>query len=84
MITTKARGELRELKLGLDLDDVNSILAGLEVRDFHNRLESDTPEEWLYVFKPTVWNVVVYLKVVLRADCVVISFHRDSHEEDED
>ncbi len=81
-ITTKARIELRKLKLGLDLEDVYSILAELEVRDFDHRLESDTPDEWLYVFKPTVWNVVIYLKVVLRADCVVISFHRDSNEED--
>jgi len=39
----------------------------------------------MYVFKPDVAEMTLYLKVVLRNGCVVISFHEDqvSHEQDE-
>ena len=40
----------------------------------------------MYVFKPDVGGLVLYLKVVLREDCVVVSFHEDEaagHEEGE-
>ena len=37
----------------------------------------------MYVFNPSVAGIVVYVKVVLRADCVVISFHEEE-ESDED
>jgi hypothetical protein len=40
--------------------------------------------EWLYVFKPEVAGTVVYLKLIVRADCVVISFHDDEGDGDED
>jgi len=37
------------------------------------------------VFKPAVAGTLVYLKLVLRAECVVVSFHEDEDEdEDED
>ena len=38
-----------------------------------------------YVFKPQLAGMVLYVKLVLRSDCVVISFHEDEgegHEED--
>lgn len=38
----------------------------------------------MYVFKPSVAGMLVYLKLVLRAECVVISFHEDEGEADED
>lgn len=31
----------------------------------------------MYVFKPPVDETVVYVKVILRGDCVVISFHEE-------
>jgi hypothetical protein len=37
----------------------------------------------MYVFKPSVAGVLVYLKLVLRAECVVVSFHEDEGEVDE-
>ena len=40
--------------------------------------------EWMYVFRPSVGGVIVYVKVVLRADCVVISFHEEEDQSDED
>lgn len=39
----------------------------------------------MYVFKPTLGAVLVYVKVILRDDCVVVSFHADEgagHDED--
>ena len=31
----------------------------------------------MYVFKPSLEGVVVYVKVILRDDCLVVSFHED-------
>ena len=40
---------------------------------------------WLYVFKPLVAGTALYVKLVLRAHCVVIAFHRgESGNESED
>ena len=47
------------------------------------RGESEHTPEWLYVFKPRVASVVLYVKLIVRTDCVVISFHEDE-EDDED
>jgi len=40
--------------------------------------------EWMYVFKPAVADTVVYLKLVVRTACVVVSFHEDEGEADEE
>jgi hypothetical protein len=40
----------------------------------------------MYVFKPEVEGLVLYVKLVLRGDCIVVSFHEDeggAHEDDE-
>lgn len=37
----------------------------------------------MYVFKPSVGGIVVYVKVVLRINCVVISFHGEEDDSDE-
>ncbi len=39
----------------------------------------------MYLFKPQLVGVVLYLKLILRSDCLVVSFHEDEgagHEED--
>jgi len=46
------------------------------------RLVSRETDEWLYVFKPRIAGIVLYVKVVLRADCVVISFHEEGGDDD--
>ena len=41
----------------------------------------------MYVFKPEVGGIVMYVKIVLRAHCVVVSFHEeqpDNEDETED
>lgn len=38
------------------------------------------------VFKPDIGGQIIYVKLLLREDCVVVSFHEDeggAHEEDE-
>jgi hypothetical protein len=37
----------------------------------------------MYVFKPKVVGIVLYVKVVLRRECVVISFHENENGPDE-
>jgi hypothetical protein len=78
---------LREAALlDLALDDVVDVIGRLRGRDSAGRLLSETTGEWMYVFKPDVVEHVIYVKLILRADCVVVSFHEDlgaEHEADE-
>jgi len=82
--TSKAASELAGLDLGLDEEDARDLLAELTVDDLAARLESDVTGEWMYIFKPPMFDIVLYVKVILRNDCVVVSFHEDEegHEED--
>jgi hypothetical protein len=73
--TLKALRELTEL--GFDPDSACEVLVGLTASDFVGRQKSNSMGEWLYVFKPEVAGSVLYVKVVLRANCVLISFHED-------
>ena len=82
--TLKAFQELGRLGMGLDEDDACDVLANLTRRDLVGRLVSGETGEWMYVFKPSVAGVVVYVKVIVRADCVVISFHEEEDQRDED
>jgi Motility quorum-sensing regulator, toxin of MqsA len=80
--TLKAVQELAALDL--DVDDAREVLQGLKPRDSAGRLVSARTEEWMYVFKPVVAATTVYLKVVLRTDRIVVSFHEEQSGEDED
>jgi hypothetical protein len=82
--TMKALQELAALDMGLDEEDAGDVLANLAPSDLVERLVSKKTGEWMYVFKPSVGAVVVYVKVVLRSDCVVISFHEEEDHSDED
>jgi hypothetical protein len=37
----------------------------------------------MYVFKPLVAGTPVYLKLVLREGCLIVSFHEDEGDPDE-
>lgn len=80
----KALQELAALGMGLDEEDACHVLANLAANDFVERLVSKKTREWMYVFKPAVGATVVYVKVILRSDCVVISFHEEEDQSDED
>jgi hypothetical protein len=82
--TMKALRELAGLGLGLDEEDACGVLANLSATDFAARLRSKKTGEWMYVFKPEVGGVLVYLKVILRTDCIVISFHEEEDQRHED
>jgi hypothetical protein len=83
--TLKAIRELAVLGAGLDVQDACDVLSALTVDDFAERFESEWTGEWMYVFKPAVAGAVVYLKLVVRTECLVVSFHEDEAEaEDEE
>jgi hypothetical protein len=83
-LTHKALCELAELDLGLDEEDARRVLAGLTTRDAVERVAAERTGEWLHVFKPRVAGTLVYVKLVLRTDCVVVSFHREVSVDEED
>ena len=76
--------EIEHLDLGLDRDDVCELLANLDEDDFSRRVESELTAEWMYVFKPEVCGIGLYVKLIVRANCVVVSFHEDEEERADD
>ena len=75
--TVKSLREIAALELALDAQDVIDIIASLTPSDCVGRLVSEHTREWLYVFKPEAAGTLLYLKVALRSDCIVVSCHRD-------
>lgn len=74
---------LRELAaLGFDWSDACEILAGLRASAFVERLTSRETGERMYVFKPDVDGMVMYLKLILRAGCLIVSFHEDEGDDE--
>lgn len=74
------------MELGLDEEDACDMLAKLAVADWAGRLASAATGEWMYLFKPELAGTVLYVKLILRSNCVVVSFHEDeggSNEEDQ-
>ncbi|HEX9632025.1 MAG TPA: type II toxin-antitoxin system MqsR family toxin [Gemmatimonadales bacterium] len=76
--TLKALREMRALDL--DADDAVEVLRGLAAGDSAGRLASTATAEWMYVFKPRIAEATLYLKLVVRTDCVVVSFHEETEE----
>lgn len=48
------------------------------------RLKSKATGEWRYLFKPSLAGVVLYVKVILRSDCIVVSFHEEGEGDEEE
>ena len=72
---------LRELAiLHLDQRDACEALAALRAADFVERFLSAVTGEWMYVFKPAVGGYVLYVKLILRSECLVVSFHEDEED----
>ena len=82
--TLKALRELAGLDIGFDEEDARHVLTNLAGNDFVERVVSEKTGEWMYVFKPQIGGVVVYVKVIVRSNCVVISFHEEEDQIDED
>jgi len=75
--TLKAIRELTSLDLTIDQEDALKILVHLASTDFSAKIISKTTGEWMYIFKPEVGSIVLYIKLILRHDCIVVSFHED-------
>jgi MqsR (Motility quorum-sensing regulator) toxin of toxin-antitoxin system len=82
--TLKARRELASLELCLDEDDACEVLANLNAKDSAGRLKSAATGEWMYVFKPQVAQTILYVKVIVRKACIVISFHEEENNGNEE
>ncbi len=80
--TVKALEEIEELSSELSIEDVYFVLANLQQDDFVERFVSEKTDEWMYVYKPLVEGEVIYVKVILRTECVLISFHEDEDHAD--
>ena len=74
-LTYKAAREAENL--GLAPQDVQDVLVRLGTSDSVGRLASRTTGEWMYVFKPHVGEQILYVKPIVRDECVVVSFHED-------
>ena len=64
-------------------EDACKMLAELTAEDSAGRVASAATGEWMYLFKPQVSETILYVKVILRNDCVVVSFHEDEDGSDE-
>jgi hypothetical protein len=73
--TNKARSELADL--GLDVIDACEILCRLTTSECVGRIRSRHTGEWMYVFKPHVSGSDLYLKLLVRGECVIVSFHEE-------
>ena len=74
-LTLKAASELGQLDLDLEPHEISEVLLSLKPSDGVNRVRSEHDGSWLYIFRPTVEEVSVYLKFRINEECVVISFH---------
>ncbi len=79
--TLKALRELAALELGLDETDACDILRRLQPEYSRGRIVSETTGEWMYVFVPRIAETQLYLKVIIRTDCVVVSLHEQVDDE---
>lgn len=82
--TMKALRELAALGMRLDEEDACDVLANLATGDFFERTRSEKTGEWMYAFRPEVGGILLYVKVILRNGCAVISFHEEEDQDHED
>jgi hypothetical protein len=84
VFTQKAARELELIDLPIDQEDALEVLGHLSAEDFSARFMSDLSDEWMYVFKPRVGGLLLYVKVILRHECRVISLHEARGDDDEE
>ena len=82
--TNKALLELEATGLSIDDGDAHDVLASLTPNDAAERIRSSVSGESLYVFRPMVAGVPLYIKLALRQTCVVISFHPEEDQDEEE
>lgn len=79
-VPTKKNRRTRQ-ELGLSIHDIEDSIKNLDEKDFFRGPEKDRdiPEEFLYIFKKTLEHQVIYIKLKLRNNKIVVclSFHID-------
>ena len=78
------KAEREALTLGFAPEDVRDVVTGLSAEDSAGRLASQASGEWMYVWKAPLLDADLYVKLILRNDCVVVSFHEDEGGADEE
>jgi hypothetical protein len=76
-LTMKAESEIATLGAPFDPDECLLVLSHLKPHEFVQRVWSAQRLEWLYVFRPCVHGVTLYVKIALRNRCHVVSFHAE-------
>lgn len=76
-LTLKVQEEMAALEPAADIDDVLEVLRGLTAADWACRIRSASTGEAMHVFKPRTVFGLLYLKLIVRRDCVVVSFHEE-------
>ena len=74
-LTHKALSEVASL--GINEMDALDILLRLVEADASSRFRSERGTGWMYVFRPVVAEVKLYVKLMVKDGCVVISFHEN-------
>lgn len=79
-LTRKAYRELATFDEPLTETDALDIVKTLTEQDFVQRIKSRATGEQMYVFKPRLGNLLIYVKLIIRDICVIISFHEDTED----
>lgn len=66
--------------MGLTEPAAFEIVQSLTARNLVARITSETSGEELHVFKTLFDDLLVYIKIAFRAECIVISIHEDNGE----
>lgn len=82
--TLKALTEMAALSVGLDESDGCDALRRLSAKELVGRMRSAQTREWMYVFRARIAGTLVYLKIILRDNCVVVSFHAEAEDDDDE
>ena len=79
-IPTKKNRRTRQ-ELGLSLQDIEDSIITLEANDIFRgpEIDRDIPDEILYIFKKNLESQIIYIKLKLRDNKIVVclSFHID-------
>lgn len=80
IFTRKAYRELTTFEEPLTETDALDVVATLTEQDFIERIKSRATSEQMYVFKPRLGATVIYVKLLIRDNCIIISFHEDTED----
>ena len=78
--TRKAYRELATFDQPIVESDAIDIIIAFTEHDFVQRIKSHITGEHMYVFKTRIGNLWIYVKLLLRDECIIVSFHEDTED----